>query len=102
MKEINFIAFLGLYLVISPQAAGQESGSLLAKMVIERQVSKSDFVQRVCKKYPFPKRQTVLVSVSFPTNVSFKTTVKAAKESQPVVVNVRKFARPKIIEEHLF
>ena len=57
MKEINFIAFLGLYLVISPQAAGQESGSLLAKMVIERQVSKSDLVQKVCKKYPFPKRK---------------------------------------------
>ena len=100
MKKINFIAFLGLYLAVSPQAMGREQRSmLLSKMVIEVQVRTPQYQEQKVKKFPFPKKYRHAYQPTFCRVIPFQKNILNTHASQPIVVNVRKNIPPKIIEE---
>jgi hypothetical protein len=98
MKKFNFIAFLGLYLAISPQAMGREQHNImLTKMVVEVQMKTPQYQQQQVKKFPFPKKYRLSPK---PVRSSFiQKNITSTHTSKPIVVNVKRNIRPKIIEE---
>jgi hypothetical protein len=103
MKKINFIAFLGLYLAISPQAMGREQHNMmLTKMVVEVQMKAPQYQQQKVKKFPFPKKYRLSPKPTILSSFQNKKNIYATHTTKPIVVNVKRNIRPKIIEESFF
>jgi hypothetical protein len=102
MKKFNFIAFLGLYLAISPQAMGRDQHNMmLTKMVVEVQMKTPQSQQQQVKKFPFPKKYRLSLKPIL-SSFSIKKNITSTHTSKPIVVNVKRNIRPKIIEENFF
>jgi hypothetical protein len=102
MKKFNFIAFLGFCLAISPQAMGRDQHNMmLTKMVIEAQVKTPQQQLKQVKKFPFPKKYR-LSPKPILSSFSVKKNITSTHTSKPIVVNVKRNIRPKIIEENFF
>ena len=100
MKKFNFIAFLGLYLAISPQAMGRDQHNMmLTKMVVEVQMKAPQYQQQKVKKFPFPKKYRLSPKPVL-SSFSVKKNITSTHTNKPVVVNVKRNIRPKIIEEN--
>jgi hypothetical protein len=101
MKKFNFIAFLGLYLAISPQAMGRDQHNMmLTKMVVEVQMKTPQSQQQQVKKFPFPKKYRLSLKPTLSFSFLNKKNIASTHTSKPVVVNVKRNIRPKIIEEN--
>lgn len=101
MKEVNFIAILGLCLICSPQAFGQNSDYIGSRLVIECPKDSRISSDKIYKIYPSRKDLTVKsLSLIFQQPVSSDAYV-GFYSTKPVNINVRKVIRPKIIEEDI-
>jgi hypothetical protein len=99
MKKFNFIAFLGLYLAISPQAMGREQHNMmLNKMVVEVQIKTPQYQQQKVKKFPFPKKYGLSLKPVSSTSFQNKKNISSTHTINLIVVNVKRNIRPKIIE----
>jgi hypothetical protein len=101
MKEVNFIAILGFFLICSPQAFGQNSDYIASRLVIESPKDTRLAQDKTYKIYPFQEEIHITPSSSFPKISKISVTEIKVHTTKPVIVNFRQFVRPKIIEENI-
>ena len=100
MKEVNFIAILGLCLICSPQAFGQNSDYIGSRLVIECQKEPRVLQDKVYKIYPFQKDLSIRFFSTTCHNSKISESLIGFYTSKPIDVNFRKDIPPKIIEEY--
>lgn len=100
MKEVNFIAILGLCLICSPQAFGQNSDYIGSRLVIECPKEPRVLQDKVYKIYPFQKDLTIISFSPTSRNSKISDAYIGFYTSKPIAVNFRKDIPPKIIEEN--
>ena len=98
MKEFNLIAVLGLYLICSPQAFGQNGDYFASRMAIESPKQTRHSQDKVYKIHPYQKELTLIQRTSFPKISIINDAIIGSYTTKPMVVNIRQNSRPKIIE----
>ena len=99
MKEFNLIAVLGLYLICSPQAFGQNGDYFASRMAIESPKQTRRSQDKVYKIHPYQKELTLIQRTSFPKIAIINDAIIGSYTTKPIGVNIRQNSRPKIIEE---
>ena len=99
MKEFNLIAVLGLYLICSPQAFGQNGDYFASRMAIESPNQTRRSQDKVYKIHPYQKALTLIQRTSFPKISTINKTIIGHYSTKPMVIDIRQNSRPKIIEE---
>jgi hypothetical protein len=99
MSQFNIIAVLGFYLICSPQVFGQDGRYIGTHLAIEKRIEAPVSTEKKDKIFPFPKKRFL---INFPVSKNcpkISACEKGFHETNLLVVDVRQFIFPKIIEE---
>lgn len=99
MSQFNIIAVLGFYLICSPQVFGQDGRYIGTHLAIEKSVETPVSTEKKDKIVPFNKTRFLSTSPVSKKCPKIKVCEKGFHEAQLVVVDIRQFTFPKIIEE---
>ena len=100
MKEFNLIAVLGLYLICSPQAFGQNGDYFASRMAIESPKKTRHSQDKVYKIHPYQKELCISQRPSHPKIAIIDDAIIGSYTTKPMVIDIRQYSRPKIIEEN--